>query len=481
MLIENRLVSYKKSINTLIAETDALVAQCCAADFHCELTPKLEKKAYELIAKRARVYQLVRRQHQALYKKFVSSASGKQKLQLRSFSAYRLVPALRQYLYLQINKRKHSNNKKHQFVVERLRSDVEYFSKKIRASRRGKRSVLRTRLTRRTTQRLLSARRARANLRLTKQRLTSLKEQRALRFSKKPAATLNAVSKKLLPLKKKVAFKKGTTPLLKKTTVRFLPSKKAKSFLRTALVFPFIPTTSYFTQFFVDFLPEMTLTFMITAILAQVAIALGQGQSKKALAFASLVAFRQGLTFIIALYLLQFAFISTHSVFNGYVVVSEYVVGFKLLVAYSGRFILSESELYLKNHSRHLLEYPVAMTLAILFMLLLVGSVHLVSAFLALVGFSLNLYVLILFDATHVVAREAGIKYFYLSAMSSGLMLYGIFLIFLILGTGHFHEIGQLLSTESALAGLSGGLLHLALVFLLIGLFFKLSAFPGHL
>lgn len=121
------------------------------------------------------------------------------------------------------------------------------------------------------------------------------------------------------------------------------------------------------------------------------------------------------------------------------------------------------------------------MVIATLFMLLLVGSSHLVSAFLAIVGFSLNLYVLVLFDATAAVAREAGVKYFYLSTLSSGLMMYSIFLITLTLGTGSLFEMAQILSTDVELSTTGSSLLHVAVIFLLVGLFFKLSAFPGHL
>jgi len=133
------------------------------------------------------------------------------------------------------------------------------------------------------------------------------------------------------------------------------------------------------------------------------------------------------------------------------------------------------------EHTRHLLEYPLILTLSVLFMLLLVGSGHLVSAFLTLVGFSLNLYVLILFDATAAIAREAGIKYFYLSTISSGLILYSIFLFFIVIGTGHVYEIGHFLATELEIITNAGGVLQLALAILLVGVFFKLSAFPGHL
>lgn len=114
-------------------------------------------------------------------------------------------------------------------------------------------------------------------------------------------------------------------------------------------------------------------------------------------------------------------------------------------------------------------------------MVLLVGSGHLISAFLALVGFSLNIYVLIFFSAPSAVVREAGIKYFYLSAFSSGLFIYGTFLVFLVTGTGHFYELSTILTyaTEMQTTGL--GVLQLAVAFILTGLFFKLSAFPGHL
>lgn len=438
----------------MLTETNNLVAECRAVDYHNEQVNLLEKKAYDSIAKHTKAYQVVFRKYRAFYKKFSSSAAGNIKSQRRNYFAMSLVQTLRQYLYLQATKSL-IFRKKEQLIIDRLRREIRYSVRQgLRPVRRNVRRFRRVsrRLTRRSERLSQRSRHARANLLFAQGRLAFLRDQRVLRLTQ------------------------NTLALSKTPAKVFTKKASALSFLLIVT-----PDVSYATQFFVDFLPEMTLTFMITAVLAQVALALGQGQSKKALATASLEAFRRGLTFVIILYMLQFLNLSSHSFFNGYAVVSDYVIGLKLLVTYSGRFILSESELYLKTHSRHLLEYPVAMTLAILFMLLLVGSGHLVSSFVALVGFSLNLYVLILFDATSTVAREAGIKYFYLSAMSSGLMLYGIFLIFLILGTGHFYEINQLLSTEFALAGLSGGLLQIAIVFLLIGLFFKLSAFPGHL
>jgi len=128
-----------------------------------------------------------------------------------------------------------------------------------------------------------------------------------------------------------------------------------------------------------------------------------------------------------------------------------------------------------------MLEYPFTFVLSLLFMLLLVSSCHLIAAFISIVGFSLGVYVLILSDAPTAIAREAGIKYFYLSTASSGLMIYGIFLLFVSAGTCNFIELGTVLYEVSENTAAAGGLLSLALALLFTGVFFKLSAFPGHL
>lgn len=240
----------------------------------------------------------------------------------------------------------------------------------------------------------------------------------------------------------------------------------------------------YSQQLIKYLLPELTLIIMISYVLTTLAIELGQGRSKKKLAIESLHDLNFGLSFVLALYILQLLTALTSdaaALFNGYLLTNQYITIFKVLTVLSGRFILYNSWLYVTKHKRHLLEYPVVLTLAILFMLLLISSGHLISAFLTLVGFSLNLYVLILFDAPTAIAREAGIKYFYLSAFSSGLMIYGIFLLFLSLNTGHFVEIGQILATAPEVVSNSKTLVQYAILFLLVGLFFKLSAFPGHL
>jgi hypothetical protein len=230
-----------------------------------------------------------------------------------------------------------------------------------------------------------------------------------------------------------------------------------------------------------NFLPETMLLASVLLVLTFLALELGAGCDKRALALAAFKALTTALTFVTVLCAIQLYAGSSAILFGGYSVMSPYVGFVKLLTIFTGRFILVESAVYLNNHKRDLLEYPIVLSTAILFMLLLVGSNHLVSAFLSLVGFSLNLYVLILIDASSAIAREAGVKYFYLSTISSGLILYGTFLLYVVLGTGRFYEMQQALSLVVAASGDESNLLQLAISFILVGLFFKLSAFPGHL
>lgn len=218
---------------------------------------------------------------------------------------------------------------------------------------------------------------------------------------------------------------------------------------------------------------------IILYLIVSVALELGASHSKRLLSLESLNAAQVGIIFVFFLYAFSFWNISTQFLYNGYAVTSIYILVLKMLLLLTVFFILNNSAFYIKNHKKELLEYPLIVMLSLFFMILLISSQHLVSSFLCLVGFSLNVYVLILFDAPESVAREAGIKYYYLSTLSSGLLLYGIFLIFLVLKTGHFCEINQILTVSGFF--LNNNLLNSAVLFLLIGIFFKLSAFPGHL
>jgi NADH-quinone oxidoreductase subunit N len=228
-------------------------------------------------------------------------------------------------------------------------------------------------------------------------------------------------------------------------------------------------------------LPEIMLVIIICYLLVALAIEVGNGRSKKTLALETSNALQHGLGYLIVLYIYYLLFTGPCTIFNGYLHVDKCVFFLKIILTAAARSILVNSEKYIRESSQNQLEYPLVLTLALLFMLSLVNASHLISAFISLVGFSLNLYVIVLFDSTHGSSREAGMKYFYLSAFSSGLMIYGIFLLFFTLGTGQFREMNTIIKINAEIVNNTGTLAHYGILFLLTGVFFKLSAFPGHL
>lgn len=124
--------------------------------------------------------------------------------------------------------------------------------------------------------------------------------------------------------------------------------------------------------------------------------------------------------------------------FNSYTLVDFYAAIIKVSVLTTVFFLLKLSKNYIKNHPRHLMEYPVLFLLLTFFLLILISAYNLITAFLAIIGFSLTIYVLLLYDSFNHASREAGIKYFYLSTFSSGLLISGIFFTYFIFHNTNF-------------------------------------------
>jgi NADH-quinone oxidoreductase subunit N len=122
-------------------------------------------------------------------------------------------------------------------------------------------------------------------------------------------------------------------------------------------------------------------------------------------------------------------------------------------------------------------EFPVLMLFSTVGMMIMAGAANLMTLYLGLELMSLALYVLAAFARDDLRSSEAGLKYFVLSCLSSGLLLYGISLVYGFAGTmdlALLHEL--LLKPESASPGLVVGI-----VFVLVGLAFKVSAVPFHM
>ncbi|HXW27458.1 MAG TPA: NADH-quinone oxidoreductase subunit NuoN [Xanthobacteraceae bacterium] len=159
---------------------------------------------------------------------------------------------------------------------------------------------------------------------------------------------------------------------------------------------------------------------------------------------------------------------------GGSFVVDDFARFLKILALAGAAAALLMSFDYAKRQMRPTFEFPVLILLSVTGMLMLISAADLIALYLGLELMSLCLYVLAAFDRESVRATEAGLKYFVLGALSSGMLLYGASLIYGFTGTVSFAGI-------AAAAGSGGIGLVFGLVFLFAGLCFKVSAVPFHM
>jgi NADH-quinone oxidoreductase subunit N len=120
-------------------------------------------------------------------------------------------------------------------------------------------------------------------------------------------------------------------------------------------------------------------------------------------------------------------------------------------------------------------EYPVLVLLSTVGMMIMVSANDLMSLYIGLELLSLSLYVIAAFDRDNPRSAEAGLKYFVLGALASGLLLYGSSLVYGFAGTTNFDRLADALSGQPSTGVVVG------LVFVLVGLCFKVSAVPFHM
>ena len=148
----------------------------------------------------------------------------------------------------------------------------------------------------------------------------------------------------------------------------------------------------------------------------------------------------------------------------------------KILILWSSAVILIISRDYLSKNNLLKFEYPLLIGLAVVGMMMMVSAGDLMSLYMGIELQSLALYVIAAFNRDSIRSTEAGLKYFVLGALSSGLLLYGASLIYGYSGTTNFDGIASAIFDGN----ISLGLL-LGLVFLSTGLAFKVSAAPFHM
>ena len=165
---------------------------------------------------------------------------------------------------------------------------------------------------------------------------------------------------------------------------------------------------------------------------------------------------------------------TSEKLFNNNYLIDEFSSFLKILILGSSAFALFFTNQYIKDNKIDKFEYPILILTAILGMFVMVSSNNLIGLYLGIELQSLSLYVLAALNRDSVKSTEAGVKYFVLGALSSGLLLYGCSLVYGFTGSTNYYVIAENY-TSSNLA------LSFGLVFILVGLAFKISAVPFHM
>jgi NADH-quinone oxidoreductase subunit N len=163
--------------------------------------------------------------------------------------------------------------------------------------------------------------------------------------------------------------------------------------------------------------------------------------------------------------------------FYGMFVTDAFAVFMKTLVLVGSAVAIILSLRYNEDHQISRFEFPVLILLAAVGMMVMISASDLVTLYVGFELQSLALYVTASFDRDSVRSTEAGLKYFVLGALASGMLLYGISLVYGFAGTTSFAALAGLFRGG---AGASNGLI-IGLVFVSVGLAFKMSAVPFHM
>jgi NADH-quinone oxidoreductase subunit N len=164
------------------------------------------------------------------------------------------------------------------------------------------------------------------------------------------------------------------------------------------------------------------------------------------------------------------------TLFGGSFVVDPFGRFMKVLILIGAAAALLLSLDYWRGLGRIAFEFPILILMSVAGMMMMVSANDLIALYVGLELQSLALYVIAAIRRDDVRSSEAGLKYFVLGALSSGMLLYGASLVYGFTGTTEFARIADVLATS----GLSLGLIF-GLVFVMAGLAFKISAVPFHM
>jgi NADH-quinone oxidoreductase subunit N len=166
-------------------------------------------------------------------------------------------------------------------------------------------------------------------------------------------------------------------------------------------------------------------------------------------------------------------------VFNDLFITDSFATFFKVLILIASVLTLVIAQGYLERHGIARYEFCILVLFASVGMMMMISANDLISLYIGLELQSLSLYVLAAFQREDTRSTEAGLKYFVLGALASGMLLYGCSLVYGFTGTTNFTQLAQFFAeTKGQTPGVG---LIFGLVFILVGLAFKVSAVPFHM
>lgn len=166
-------------------------------------------------------------------------------------------------------------------------------------------------------------------------------------------------------------------------------------------------------------------------------------------------------------------------VFNDLFITDSFATFFKVLILMASALTLIISQGYLERHGIARYEFCILVLFASVGMMMMISANDLISLYIGLELQSLSLYVLAAFQREDTRSTEAGLKYFVLGALASGMLLYGSSLVYGFTGTTNFTQLAQFFAESKG--QVPGVGLIFGLVFILAGLAFKVSAVPFHM
>jgi NADH-quinone oxidoreductase subunit N len=166
------------------------------------------------------------------------------------------------------------------------------------------------------------------------------------------------------------------------------------------------------------------------------------------------------------------------SFYNGMLVVDNYTVAFTGIVLLTTILLLPFSRKYVDENEPNLAEYYALLLFSLVGAIMMVGYNHLLMLFVGIEILSVSMYVLAGADKRNVRSNEAALKYFLMGAFATGILLFGMALVYGATGTFSLSQLGAAVAAP-ANASLTP-MLHIGILMMLIGIGFKVSAAPFH-